>query len=179
MYKMYTIYYKTFLQDEVIQNEWTEAVNLTPIACELMVRNKRCHNFDMICSDVNSCHYEGVRVPNYAWLKEHTGVVYNCIYYKRTIVAADLASNLFGINGCTADKLYCNLHDSIVIWTNQIIDQCAFDVLLRTDLYVEDVLYRPSQQIQDLQSNTSYSQRNSIRSSSEGVRQKPNNSRRK
>jgi hypothetical protein len=138
MYKMYTIYYKTFLQDEVIQNEWTEAVNLTPIECELMVRNKRCHNFDMICSDVNSCHYEGVRVPNYAWLKEHTGVVYNCNYYKRTIVAADLASNLFGINGCTADKLYCNLHDSIVIWTNQIIDQCAFDVLLRTDLYVED-----------------------------------------
>jgi hypothetical protein len=41
------------------------------------------------------------------------------------------------------------------------------------------VLYRPSQQIQDLQSNTSYSQRNSIRSPSEGVRQKPNYSRRK
>jgi hypothetical protein len=89
MYKMYTIYYKTFLQDEVIQNKWTEAVNLTPIECELMVRNKRCHNFDMICSDVNSCHYEGVRVPNYAWLKEHTGFVYNCNYYKRNIVAAD------------------------------------------------------------------------------------------
>jgi hypothetical protein len=60
------------------------------------------------------------------------------INHKRTIVAADLTSNLFGINGCTADKLYCNQHDSIVIWTNQIIDQCAFDVLLRTDLYIED-----------------------------------------
>jgi hypothetical protein len=32
MYKIYTIYYKTFLQDEVIQNEWTEAVNLTPVS---------------------------------------------------------------------------------------------------------------------------------------------------
>jgi hypothetical protein len=34
--------------------------------------------------------------------------------------------------------LYCNLHDSIVIWTNKIIDQCAYHVLLRTDLYIED-----------------------------------------
>jgi hypothetical protein len=138
MYKMYTIYYKTFLYDEIIQNEWTEAVNLTPVECELMVRNKRCQNFDMVCSDVTSCHYEGVRVPNYAWLKEHTSVVYNCNYYKRTIVAANLTSNLFGIQGCTADIFYCNLHDSIVIWTNQIIDQCAFDVLLLTDLYIKD-----------------------------------------
>jgi hypothetical protein len=106
MYKMYTIYYKTFLQDEIIQNEWTEAVSLTPDECELMVRNKRCHNFDMVCSDVNSCHYEGVRIPNYGWLKTYTGVVYNCNYYKRTIVAADSTSNLFGIIGCTADKLF-------------------------------------------------------------------------
>ena len=45
MYKMYTIYYKTFLYDEIIQNEWTEAVNLTPVECELMVRNKGCQNF--------------------------------------------------------------------------------------------------------------------------------------
>ncbi len=52
MYKMYTIYYKTFLQDEIIQNKWTEAVSLTPDDCELMVRNKRCHNFDMVCSEV-------------------------------------------------------------------------------------------------------------------------------
>ena len=103
-----------------------------------MLKNKRCQNFDMICSDTTSCTYEGIRVPNYEWLKPHTGVVYKCSFYKRTIVAAETYSNLFGITGCTSDKLYCNLHDSIIIWTSDIIDQCAYEVLLRTDLVIED-----------------------------------------
>ena len=40
-------------------------------------------------------------------------------------------------------------------------------------------LYRPSQQIKDLQPNTSFPHRSSIRSSSEGVQTKPNYIRRK
>ena len=55
MIKIFTRYYKTFIRDEVIENELNEAVNLTPADCELMLKNKRCHNFDMICSDTTSC----------------------------------------------------------------------------------------------------------------------------
>jgi hypothetical protein len=71
--KLFTIYYKTSLRNEIIENEFSVTVDLSPADCELMVRNKRCNNFDMICSDTTSCSYEGVRVPNYEWLKQHTG----------------------------------------------------------------------------------------------------------
>ena len=74
MSKLFTVYYKTFLRNEIIENEFSENVDLSPADCELMVRNKRCNNFDMICSDTTSCSYEGVRVPYYEWLKQHTGV---------------------------------------------------------------------------------------------------------
>ena len=69
-----------------------------------MVRNERCNNFDMIFGDTSSCFYDGARVPNYEWLKQHTGVVNKCNYYKHTIVAADITSNLFGVTGCNAEK---------------------------------------------------------------------------
>ncbi len=88
---------------------------------------KRCQNFDMLCSTPNSCSYEGLRIPNYEWMKPHTGVVFNCHFYKRTIVVAEKSSNLFGVDGCTADKRACNLHDSIIIWDTDIIDECAYD----------------------------------------------------
>jgi hypothetical protein len=75
----------------------------------------------MICSDTLNFSYEGVRVTNYEWLKQHTGVVVKCNSYKRTIVAADITSNLFGVTGCTAEKLYCKLHDRIIIWQSSIL----------------------------------------------------------
>ena len=89
--KLFTIYYKTSLRNEIIENEFSVTVDLSPADCELMVRNKRCNNFDMICSDTTSCSYEGVRVPNYEWLKQHTGIVYKCNYYKRIVVIQPLA----------------------------------------------------------------------------------------
>jgi hypothetical protein len=104
-----------------------------------MIQSRRCNNIPMTCVDSSSCQYEGVRVPNYEWLKSHTGVVYKCNFYKRVVTAATINSNLFGVAGCTAYKLYCHLHDSIVIWKADVIDRCAFDVLLRTDLeLIED-----------------------------------------
>jgi hypothetical protein len=139
MSKLFTNYYKTFWRDEVIENEFTEVVTLSPFDCELMIQSRRCNNIPMNCVDSSSCQYEGVRVPNYEWLKSHTGVVYKCNFYKRVVTAATINSNLFGVAGCTADKLYCHLHDSIVIWKADVIDRCAFDVLLRTDLeLIED-----------------------------------------
>jgi hypothetical protein len=67
MSKLFTIYYKTFLRYEIIENEFSETVDLSTADCAFMVRNKRCKNFDMICSDTTSCSYEGVRVPNCEW----------------------------------------------------------------------------------------------------------------
>jgi hypothetical protein len=82
MSKLFKIYYKTFLRNEIIENEFSETVDLSPGVCELMVRNKRCNNFDMIFGDTSSCFYKGVRVLNYEWLKQQTGVVYKCNYCK-------------------------------------------------------------------------------------------------
>ena len=50
--KLYTIYYRTFLRDEIIENEWTETVKLTPTECLMMVQFKRCNNFQLTCVTV-------------------------------------------------------------------------------------------------------------------------------
>ena len=72
MSKLFTIYYKTSLRNEIIENEFSVTVDLSPADCELMVRNKGCNNFDMIYSDTTSCSYEGVRVHNYVFLNNGT-----------------------------------------------------------------------------------------------------------
>jgi hypothetical protein len=82
MSKLFKIYYNTFQRNEIIENEFSETVDLSPGVCELMVRNKRCNIFDMIFGVNSSCFYEGVRVLNYEWLKQKTGVVYKCNYCK-------------------------------------------------------------------------------------------------
>ncbi len=39
MSKLFSIYYKTFLRNEIIENEFSETVDLSPADCEHMVRN--------------------------------------------------------------------------------------------------------------------------------------------
>jgi hypothetical protein len=112
--KLFTIYYKTFLRDEVIQNEWGESVKMSPIECLMMVQFKTCNNLPMVCVEDGSCSYEGERKPNYDWLKPHTGVLYRCKMFKRVIEAADKSSTLFGVVGCTALQGHCSLKESIV-----------------------------------------------------------------
>jgi hypothetical protein len=140
---MYTIYYKTFLRDEIIENEWIESVKLTPTECLMMVQFKKCGTFQMTCVADGSCQYEGERKPNYDWLKPHTGVVYSCKIFKRVIVAADTSSTLFGVTGCSALQGHCSLKESIVTWIpTDIIDECPYERLLYTELAIDgnDVL---------------------------------------
>jgi hypothetical protein len=40
--RLYTRYYKTFLRDEVIENEFISNEALSPTECEIMVRDKTC-----------------------------------------------------------------------------------------------------------------------------------------
>jgi hypothetical protein len=40
MSKLLTIYYKTLLRNEIIENEFSETVDLSPGDCELLMRNK-------------------------------------------------------------------------------------------------------------------------------------------
>lgn len=137
MEKLFTRYYKTFLRDETIEGEWTETVHLSVPDCEMMVQFKRCHIYDMICSDNWSCSYEGQRIPKYEWLKPHLGEVYSCKIVRRVIAASDIDSMLFGVAGCTANKLSCVLKDSIIIWKSDIIDECPYDRVLTTNLTVD------------------------------------------
>jgi hypothetical protein len=62
----------------------------------------------MLCLNPNYCSYEGLLIPNYEW--KNYDVVFNCHFYKRTIVGADKSFQR------TADKRACYLHESIIIW---------------------------------------------------------------
>jgi hypothetical protein len=126
--KLFTIYYKTFLRNKVIQNEWGESVKMSPVECLMIDQFKTCNNLPMVCVEDGSCSYEGERKPNYDWLKPHTGVVSSCKTFKRVIIAADKSSTLFDVVGCTTLQGHCSLKESIVTWTpNDIIDKCPYE----------------------------------------------------
>jgi hypothetical protein len=136
--KLYTIYYKTFLRDELIENEWTETVKLSPTECLMMVQFKRCNNFPLTCVADGSLTYiqmvyKGERKPNYEWIKPHRGIVFSCKIFKRVITAAYTSSTLFGVPACSALQGLCSLKESIITWIpNDIIDECPYDRLLYT-----------------------------------------------
>jgi hypothetical protein len=141
--KLYTIYYKTFLRDELIENERTETVKLSPTECIMMVQFKRFNNFPLTCVAHGWCTYEGEWKTNYEWIKPRTGIVISCKIFKRVITAADTSSTLFGVPGCSALQGFCFLKESIITWIpNDIIDECPYDRHLYTDLSVDgnDVL---------------------------------------
>jgi hypothetical protein len=118
----------------------TTHYDLSREQCWEMIVNKKCGMENMTCEG-SSCYHEFSSVPEYSiWeVKYKTG--YNCMFSKRAIEAHSSKVQLFQTsNRCTAMDLYCKLHDSLIVWKNDIIHTCPYERLYDIDMHKKNEL---------------------------------------
>ena len=109
-------------------------VKMTKYECENMVESRSCDNEPMKCSG-STCHYVPTPKSNYKWLSETTVTSYECHFSPRIIAAKSESDFLFG-QRCKAYDLHCNLYDSIIIWSGDVIHACPFKKIVSSKFAV-------------------------------------------
>jgi hypothetical protein len=105
-----------------------EIIHLRPSECWSMVESKLCHeNLELNC-DNEYCSVDQEIKEEFQWWSQIKIETYSCILFPKYITAEKLEEHLFGTN-CEASQMYCNMHDSIIIWKNNIIHHCPFKLL--------------------------------------------------
>jgi hypothetical protein len=111
------------------RNDEVKTEKLDSNTCWYMIKSKKCEfgNFknEMSCDDNNNCNYEGFPSDAYSWLRDVTMSFAHCYISPRLIAEADLTSHIF--NGiCKVSDWYCNLKDTIIVWSKDVIHTCGF-----------------------------------------------------
>ena len=102
-----------------------ENLQVTKEECDYLRRTKMCIDTEMVCEN-NICSTSNVPVENYAWLREISDSVINCVLHKRFISADDENSVVFGNHNCVAKNGFCRLTHSLIIWDINTIHRCAY-----------------------------------------------------
>jgi hypothetical protein len=116
----------------------TSIIPLTEEDCQYMLLTKRCENKPMICQDL-SCHLTIISEQDYVYATTVEAKDYSCQLIPRLITAETKETILFGhtADKCTATKLFCKLAESIIIWSNEIIHECPFEVVRNCAFLIE------------------------------------------
>ena len=136
--KIYEVHGKAYqCKKEVIQMSTSEnffgaksrdiaknKVDLSPSECETMVKEKKCGERKMTCDD-ESCYLDNTPDEEYKWLGSIKKEGLRCSLKYRVITAKTKEENLFHKN-CKAKDLHCRMDDSIIIWSEDIINKCPY-----------------------------------------------------
>ena len=102
--------------------------------CAYMVMTKTCERSHMKCVGSN-CYYE----PNmneserYYWFRTNKVTYYSCEIQPTTVFAEDENKFVLGTN-CYPHELQCWLKDKIMIWFNDIVNECYMEQIGETNL---------------------------------------------
>jgi hypothetical protein len=77
------------------------------------------------------CQYNDITEETYSWFSDTIAEHYKCEFFPRTITAESENTLLFANthNLCTPKDTFCELHDSILIWDQNIIHNCPYERL--------------------------------------------------
>jgi hypothetical protein len=119
-----------------------EYIKLTADECKQMVKNKKCEMNQMSCNENNGnlkCDYEVKLNASYSWMSSIYMSTVNCKIRSRKI-----AQNKHTINNCDLKSKECELDQSILVWNNDVYDNCNYEkikelqvVNLGNELYQE------------------------------------------
>ena len=104
------------------QSAIQQTAKLTEGECRNMVLTKRCQRNQMKC-DGEYCSFEAIPNFEFSWLSTKSYTDYSCTIKPRVISASSENERVFGTKCVIKDKK-CELHDSIIIWDNEIIHRC-------------------------------------------------------
>ena len=113
-------------------------IALTEEDCQYMVATKKCENEQMTCDD-QTCHLEIISKQKHIYLNTIEAKDYTCSILPRLIVAETTITPLFGHSNilCNANQLFCKLTESTIIWTNNIIHLCPFEIIENNKFTIE------------------------------------------
>ena len=97
------------------KQEWnneSESIVVPEVLCRDWLRTGYCGDVKFICQESN-CLAESLPNPDYIWPLTTEGEAVICEYTKRTIMAQNKDSFVYG--SCKAKDLNCTLKNSIII----------------------------------------------------------------
>ena len=134
--------YNTFFNEQTTSIK-TEHIRLTVEDCKHMLQTKRCKDEIMQCEGFR-CSSKAVLEEKFQWLKQIEQVGYNCYLEPRVISSQSPNDNLFGVQSppCRALSFFCQLPDSIIIWSRDVIHTCPYEIIGRSsfDLLEQNIL---------------------------------------
>ena len=115
--------YKNFF-GAIWSNKEISSNDLNKNDCINMEKDLLCDSHVMSCEE-NICHYDGTPFPIYKYLQNIVTEGYICRKWYRNLESKDEII----LEKCRINDLECQLKDSIVIWENNILNNCLFRVL--------------------------------------------------
>ena len=114
------------------KDQTTENVVLSPKSCWEMIISGACKDKQMKC-DGKSCKYTAKFELSYVWLETRKYEDYNCETHERILTAKNendpILGNIDGTNSCKSSELFCYKLDYIVVWKQDIIHKCPYEVI--------------------------------------------------
>ena len=129
MEKVQVTTYTSFMYDQT-SNTKIESFPTTKDDCWYMVHTKKCKDKIMQCEGLD-CVYRTRINETYKWLSHVEHIGYNCFIQPRILSAKHLNDNVFDTTNppCKPMDFYCQIFDSIIVWTNDAIHSCPFEVI--------------------------------------------------
>jgi hypothetical protein len=120
--KFVTKTYVSFL-GERSQNTKQEIIEVTPDECKMMIKTKKCKDDVMKCEEGHCAHHAIINVE-FGWLSEKTFESYSCFISPKIVSGLREDSHVFNTQ-CKAKDLECKLHESVVVWNNDLVYKCG------------------------------------------------------
>lgn len=115
-----------------------EHMEISKDECNIMSEYKRCNKNKMTCTN-DICTYDKEANIKWSYFRELTFKSDKCLMKKIHLTAKHIKTPLFrGKPLCTVSELFCKLDSSTIIWTNEIIHTCPYNLIIKTKLNISN-----------------------------------------
>lgn len=128
-------YHKNFfgIKSKIIEKR---IIKMENDECKIMVATKKCDSITMMCEG-EFCNGEKEPDEVYSWMSTTVSTGYRCRVTPRTIVSPNEIRKLFvnqGGKDCSFSKLFCQLPETIVIWSKDLLKKCNYQFIEEVNL---------------------------------------------
>jgi hypothetical protein len=112
-----------------------ETTHLNRAECLDLSEKMSCEGAKMECENTGqrlNCKYDGTPRPEYRWLSTTTSTGFTCTVRSRNILASTSKATIFN-DQCKVTDWECKMPNSIIVWRQDIVDECPYRKIKTTD----------------------------------------------
>ena len=139
--KMMQTWTNLFGAESAVTSE--HSVLLTREECFIMVETKRCQHNNMTCSFSRNnqiCEYLESPKPIYKYLTNVFSETVSCEFRSINIALKGEPNNTNLISDCKANRKFCKLTNSVVVWDSSLYETCQFEIISEGFFYSEKAI---------------------------------------